>query len=910
VVHDRDDKLGFGPYVLTLQDIIRNPKLETPLTIGIFGNWGSGKTSLMRLVEGGLNQVKDDRRIFPIWFNAWLYSKEESLWRALVMQVLAGVRAIPDLDETTRGSLDELAVQLYRAAGPAELGHLSIATADLLKAGASGAEITLALQHGLDFLETVAQASQGDEIQAMQALRSQVRRTTAALEQERIESLERFQKEFERLVTKHISERGLLVIFVDDLDRCLPDKAVEVLEAIKLFLDVPNCVFILGIDRDVVERGIRLRYGEMGRLGNRQPVQFQVDQEILGKGAGGYRAFLQDLYSGEGEIIDGRRYLEKIIQIPFVLPPMGHEKMGGFVAELTPNLPDERCGLVFVRGLEPNPRQVKRALNIFALLWTLAEHLPGSPTILSRSITPVRLAKLVVLQQRHPDLYKVLREEPWQLIAWERAARMRDPESGLAQEYVAWHREATSDGGTVPDTPLYSPDAELPKELEKYDDERLKAALYRLLTMHPISGPEAEGANFVDMSTDHAQELVFLSYSAEGRGEGPDREVMPEPMVETPEEESAEPPPEQKEASLRLSDWLKIPELEAGFILRRAVEPVISLVQEVEPGQEMADQLAQIGLEFMSQLPSYARTKDGKLVERLAGEKPLTVQVSFKDRLAPLMARLPWEIAYVGDQDPAVEKVRLTGFLGGRHIVERPLVPGAAEAAKEPVSLPSWLTPSDRPLRVFLLPPEKADDAVIGESFSSGFETDRVVLTRGQQLDDLWDTLRDGQADVYFIHARGTVDYGRVDLHWRSQSLDVKFLSAPLRKMQPADRNPCLIYLGCYGESQREVDWSAWLSTLAQYGAAGIVAPLFLAPEGEWNLDLSVYFFEELLVSKPVGKALLAARQRLFDESKDPLFDERKDPRGLLYVHFGSAAMQLFQGAQESSAGEPQTATE
>jgi len=110
-----EDKLNFAPYARTLLDIILNPDTETPLTIGIFGSWGSGKTSLMRMIEAGLESPsrdgQDGRQAFSIWFNAWLYSKEETLWRALIMQVLSGVRRIRDLSSEARVKLDELADQ-------------------------------------------------------------------------------------------------------------------------------------------------------------------------------------------------------------------------------------------------------------------------------------------------------------------------------------------------------------------------------------------------------------------------------------------------------------------------------------------------------------------------------------------------------------------------------------------------------------------------------------------------------------------------------------------------------------------------------------------------------------------------------------------------------------------------------
>ena len=53
-------------------------------------------------------------------------------------------------------------------------------------------------------------------------------------------------------------------MFVDDLDRCLPEKAIGVLEAIKLFLDVENCIFMLGLDQEVIARSVEMKYKELG----------------------------------------------------------------------------------------------------------------------------------------------------------------------------------------------------------------------------------------------------------------------------------------------------------------------------------------------------------------------------------------------------------------------------------------------------------------------------------------------------------------------------------------------------------------------------------------------------------------------------------------------------------------------
>jgi hypothetical protein len=109
-----------------------------------------------------------------------------------------------------------------------------------------------------------------------------------------ITELMRLRKQFEDMVETWVGEQGRLVVFIDDLDRCTPDKVPEVLEAIKLFTTTRRCVYVLGLDHDIVRQGIETKY---------------------------------EFPESEG----AAEYLEKIVQIPFHLPPLDEGRMENFI---------------------------------------------------------------------------------------------------------------------------------------------------------------------------------------------------------------------------------------------------------------------------------------------------------------------------------------------------------------------------------------------------------------------------------------------------------------------------------------------------------------------------------------------------------------------------------------------------
>ena len=151
----------------------------------------------------------------------------------------------------------------------------------------------------------------------------------------RVSALQHLQDQFADMVKAWVGQQGRLVIFIDDLDRCTPDKVPEVLEALKLFMTTGGCVYVLGLDFGVVCQAI----------------------------AGKYKFNLEE----------GAAYLEKIVPIPFSLPPLEDNRIAAFVTSYSASPKATAMPKIFSLGLERNPRKAKQALNIYRTLLDLAD---------------------------------------------------------------------------------------------------------------------------------------------------------------------------------------------------------------------------------------------------------------------------------------------------------------------------------------------------------------------------------------------------------------------------------------------------------------------------------------------------------------------------------------------------------
>lgn len=234
-VHSDTDMLGFDQYIQTLGGMIKDPNFKTPFCIGVYGTWGSGKTTFMRLLSQEICKDSGKPYVIPVWFNPWRYEKEEHLIIPFLKTIEQEIKAY---EEKRKGLLGSLGDRLQKVATriatvAAALAYSTRIDLDVLK---------------IDFDKAVKREEELLERKHRKDMT--LGNSLSSIYYDIISQLGEFTDE----------KTFRIAVFIDDLDRCLPEKAIELLEAMKLFLDLTGYLFIIGVDRSVVEKGIACHY--------------------------------------------------------------------------------------------------------------------------------------------------------------------------------------------------------------------------------------------------------------------------------------------------------------------------------------------------------------------------------------------------------------------------------------------------------------------------------------------------------------------------------------------------------------------------------------------------------------------------------------------------------------------------
>lgn len=476
------DFINFGSVANSVAELIVQANGQ-PLSIGVSGPWGVGKSSLIKLtraelerrqpIAGGAKQPPSEY-VF-VEFNAWLYQGYDDA-RAALMETIASTLA--DVAEERKTGRDKTAeflrrIDWFRVAGLASTSAAALALGvppvgwlgqfgPVWKRGRkSGVDseliedaAALAAEGGKQVQSVIKDAPEDDETprQRIQALRDSF---VAAL-----------------------NELGItLVVLIDDLDRCLPETAVSTLEAIRLFLFLEGTAFVIAADDQMIKHAVKKHFDQPddALVTNYFDKLIQIPIRVPTLGTQEVRAYMFLLYVENSELGEaGRETIRTAVCERLAKSWQGLRIDRAFVQGLGVTLPQglvaqldtaDRLTTIMTTasGIAGNPRLIKRFLNALSVRMAVAK-------AQGVTVDEAALAKLLLFERLAPtDLYVELATDitnsvdgrPHMLADWE-------PVEGESADSILEtppDGSERADGSTVPtnEATVQPPKADIPE---------------------------------------------------------------------------------------------------------------------------------------------------------------------------------------------------------------------------------------------------------------------------------------------------------------------------------------------------------------------------------------------------------------------------------------------------------------
>jgi predicted KAP-like P-loop ATPase len=423
------DLLGFDVHAELIRSVITDQSV-LPVTVGVFGDWGGGKSSIMKMLEQELSNEDAYPDVVCLYFNGWTFEGYEDAKSALLSSILIQLGEHKKFGAKAKDWVVKLLKRLkWMEIGKMAVKHVGIPlAAAAVTGGIAAVPVAVAAAATVVANSALGKANEDDDAASAEINWSSL--VEASPEKHDLMGVRKFRDEFEKMLEK--TGIAVLVVLIDDLDRCLPERLIETLEAIKLFVSVPHTAFVIGADPRIVRHAISTRY---------------VKRQLEHSGSA-----TEARHEEEGLVQD---YLEKLIQVPYQLPRLSPSEIETYVnllacdklldptqmpavlaawrgtraqniyapftaesihkalpggAQLPANLKEQldwskAVASVITDGLKGNPRQVKRMLNAMSLRKQLA-------AVAKISIREEVLAKLMVLEYSNLDLFQELNQ--WQ----------------------------------------------------------------------------------------------------------------------------------------------------------------------------------------------------------------------------------------------------------------------------------------------------------------------------------------------------------------------------------------------------------------------------------------------------------------------------------------------------------------
>ncbi len=388
------DFLDFDYLIGVLKDIIDNEDL-LPATIGVYGDWGSGKSSLIRLA---MNDFEENKNIVCLNFNAWLFESYEDAKTSLLGSILDKI-----CEEKTRvEKATEIVEALYKSIDKLKLFKKSFLFGmDIATTGGILSALSILIN------ESVKKDHTNIKEKITENIKNELNENSIR------NDIKEFRKQFNDLL--EVTKIDKLIIFIDELDRCSPDTILSTLEAIRLFLFTGNTVFIIGADERQIAYAVKSKFREIkgqeidiGKEYLEKLIQYPIRiPRLNSKEMEFYMICLllqKKLESDKfAELID---YLNNKKRERFLDFNVDYELIANFDKDVADDTRDEitiakQLSPILSAGLNGNPRQCKRFLNSLSMREKMASF---RNVDLDRKV----LAKIMLLEYFKPVLFETI----------------------------------------------------------------------------------------------------------------------------------------------------------------------------------------------------------------------------------------------------------------------------------------------------------------------------------------------------------------------------------------------------------------------------------------------------------------------------------------------------------------------
>lgn len=288
------DFLGYQVHADLLKNVVCNQK-NLPITIGLYGDWGSGKSSVLKLIKKSIDE--DDRikdRTIILYFDGWSFESFDDAKMALIQGIVDQLEVKVGKIEKTKSFFKKIKEHIFSMRTLQSIvknSVLPIGTAAVTGGAIVPTLLSLLISNKEEIkeevLSTLKDAWEGKSIS-----------------EKEYAAVREFREDFEKLI--EATGKDQIIILIDDLDRCLPRHIIDNLEAIKLFLNVPKTAFIIAADESIVSGAIRNEYNTL----------------------------VEDGKDGQEKRDIGNAYMEKFIQLPYRLPKLSNKEVETYVSLL------------------------------------------------------------------------------------------------------------------------------------------------------------------------------------------------------------------------------------------------------------------------------------------------------------------------------------------------------------------------------------------------------------------------------------------------------------------------------------------------------------------------------------------------------------------------------------------------